>query len=216
MRDPRRNPVPARYRYPRKADQGASGSRRRWTVIGAGVLALVVVATGAAFFVFGDDSPPIDEADRAAVESFTRAVLDVEARRKVVATEFEGVGTDIRTTEFAIVFRTLESVITKQQELAEEIRSLDSPSNVTALAHTLLTDAYEQELEGYRQLNEVAGQAQAVFPDSTARRLRRLDGYAAAVSRLDKAERSRARAYEELAELLDRVGMSQDEVRWED
>ena len=177
------------------------------------MLALVIVAAGTVFLAFSEEPPPIDPAERAAVESFTRDVLEVEARRQVVATEFEGVGTDIRTTEFAIVFRTLESVIPKQEELAEEMRSLDSPGNITALAQTLLIDAYEQELEGYKELNKVAGQAQAVFPDSTARRLRRLDGYASAVGRLEKAENSRVRAWEELDELLKRVGMSLEEVR---
>ena len=213
MRDPRRNPVPARYRYPRRSDREAGGNRRRWIAVGAGVLALVIVAAGTVFLAFSEEPPPIDPAERAAVESFTRDVLEVEARRQVVATEFEGVGTDIRTTEFAIVFRTLESVIPKQEELAEEMRSLDSPGNITALAQTLLIDAYEQELEGYKELNKVAGQAQAVFPDSTARRLRRLDGYASAVGRLEKAENSRVRAWEELDELLKRVGMSLEEVR---
>ena len=182
-------------------------------MIGAGVLALVIVAAGAAFFVFSEDSPPIDPAERAAVESFTRDVLEVEARRKVVATEFEGVGRDIRTTEFGTVFRTLESVIRKQIVLAEEVETLKSPGNITALAHTLLVDAYEQELEGYKQLNRVAGQAQATFPDSTARRLRRFDGYEAAVSRLNSADSSRVRAFEELDEVLKRVGMSLEEVR---
>ena len=182
-------------------------------MIGAGVLALVIVAAGVAFFEFGDDSPPIDEAERTAVESFTRAVLDMEGKREGVATQFEGVGRDIRTTEFAVVFRTLESVIPKQEQLAQEIRSLDSPGNITALAHTLLVDAYEQELEGYKQLNRVAGQAQATFPDSTARRLRRFDGYSAAVSRLNSADSSRVRAFEELDEVLKRVGMSLEEVR---
>ncbi len=213
MRDPRRNPVPARYRYPRKADREAGRSRRRWIAVGAGVLALVIVAAGAAFLVFREESPPIDPAERAAAESFTRAVLEVEARRKVVAAEFDGVGTDIRTTEFAVVFRTLESVIRKQIVLAEEVESLDSPSNLTALAHTLFIDAYEKELEGYKMLNRVAGQAQATFPDSTARRLRRLDGYGAAVSLLESAESSRVRAFEELDEVLGRVGMSLEEVR---
>ena len=213
MRDPRRNPVPARYRYPRKADREAGGTRRRWIAVGAGVLALVIVAAGAAFLVFREESPPIDPAERAAAESFTRAVLEVEARRKVVAAEFDGVGTDIRTTEFAVVFRTLESVIRKQIVLAEEVETLDSPSNLTALAHTLFIDAYEKELEGYQMLNRVAGQAQATFPDSTARRLRRLDGYEAAVSLLESAESSRVRAFEELDEVLGRVGMSLEEVR---
>ena len=135
------------------------------------------------------------------------------SRARVVATEFDGVGRDIRTTEFSIVFSTLESVIPKQEGLAQEVRGIDSPSNLTALAQTLFTDAYELELEGYRMLNRVAGQAQANYPESTARRLRRLDGYAAAVNRLDKAERSRARAFEELEELLGRVGTSLEEVR---
>ena len=213
MRDPRRNPVPARYRYPRKAEREEGGNRRRWVGIGVGVVAVGIVMAAGAFLMLRDGSPPIDPAERAAVESFTQTVLHVEARREVVAAEFEGIGTDIRTTEYAVVFRTLESVIPKQEQLAEEIRSLDSPSNVTALAHTLLTEAYEQELEGYKELNRVAGQAQAVFPDSTARRLRRFDGYHAAVNRLEKAERSRERAYQELEELLGRVGMSPEVVR---
>ena len=182
-------------------------------MIGAGVLALVIVVGVGAFFMLRESSPPIDEAERTAVESFTRAVLDMEGKREGVATQFEGVGRDIRTTEFAVVFRTLESVIPKQEQLAQEIRSLDSPGNITALAHTLLVDAYEQELEGYKQLNRVAGQAQATFPDSTARRLRRLDGYSAAVSRLNSADSSRVRAFEELDDVLKRVGMSLEEVR---
>ena len=213
MRDPRRNPVPARYRYPRRADPGAVAKRRRWIAIAAGAVAVVIVAAVGAFFVLRDSAPPIDPAERSAVVSFTRGVLEVEARRQVVATEFDGVGRDIRTTEFSIVFSTLDSVIPKQEGLAQEVRGIDSPSNLTALAQTLCADAYELELEGYRMLNRVAGQAQANYPESTARRLRRLDGYAAAVNRLDKAERSRARAFEELEELLGRVGTSLEEVR---
>ena len=175
--------------------------------------ALVVVLASAAFFLLRDGSPPIDPAERAAVESFTRDVLKVEARRQVVVAEFDGVGRDIRTTEYGVVFRTLEGVIRKQIVLVEEVEVLDSPSNVTALAHTLLLESYELELEGYKELNKVAGQAQNVFPDSTARRLRRLDGYGVVVSRLDRAERSRVRAFEELDEVLGRVGMSLEEVR---
>ena len=213
MRDPRRNPVPAKYRYPRKAEREEGGNRRRWVAIGAGVVALVVVVAVGAFFMLREDSPPIDPAERAAVVSFTRDVLEAEGRRQAVAAEFEGVGTDIRTTEYAVVFRTLGSVIPKQEQLVEEMESLSSPSNITALAHTLLIDAYGQELDGYKELNKVAGQAQAVFPDSTARRLRRLDGYGSAVGRLERAERSRARAFEELDEVLGRVGMSLEEVR---
>lgn len=216
MRDPRRNPVPARYRYPRKAEREEGRNRRRWAVIGAGVGALVVVAAVGAFFMLRDGSPPVDPAERAAVVSFTRDVLEAEGRRQVVAAEFEGVGRDIRTTEYGVLFRTLESVIRKQIVLVEEVETLDSPGNITALAHTLLIDAYESELEGYKELNKVAGQAQAVFPDSTARRLRRLDGYGSAVGRLESAERSRARALEELDEVLGRVGMSLEEVRERD
>lgn len=215
MRDPRRNPVPARYRYPRKAEREEGRSRRRWVVIGAGVVALVIVVAVGAFLMLRDGSPPIDPAERAAVKSFARDVLEVESRRQVVAAEFDGVGRDIRTTEYGVVFRTLEGVIRKQIVLVEEVEVLDSPSNITALAHTLFLDAYEQELEGYKELNKVAGQAQAVFPDSTARRLRRLDGYGSAVGRLESAERSRARAFEELDEVLGRVGMSLEEVRLE-
>lgn len=172
-----------------------------------------MVAVAGVFFVLRDSAPPVDPAERSAVVSFTQGVLEVEARRQAVATEFDGVGRDIRTTEFAIVFSTLESVIPKQEGLAQEVRGMDSPSNLTALAQTLFTDAYEQELEGYRILNRVAGQAQATYPESTARRLRRLDGYAAAVNRLDRAERSRERAFRELEELLGRVGTSLEEVR---
>lgn len=177
------------------------------------MLALVVVAASAGFLVLRDDSPPVDEAERAAVESFAQDVLEVEFRREGVVAEFERVGADIRTTEYTEVFSTLESVIPKQEQLAQEIRSLNSPSNVTALAHTLLTEAYEKELEGYRLLNVVAGRTQAVFPESTARRLRRFDNYRVAVNRLNNAERSRDRAYEELEEVLARVGMSLEEVR---
>lgn len=212
MRDPRRNPVPARYRYPRKEEREEGRSRRR-VVIGAGAVALVIVVAVGAFLMLRDASPPIDPAERAAVESFTRDVLQVDARREAVVAEFNGVGRDIRTTEYGVVFRTLESVIPKQEQLVEEMESLDSPGNITALAHTLLIDAYGQELEGYKELNKVAGQALAVFPDSTARRLRRLDGYGSAVGRLESAERSRARAWEELDEVLGRVGTSLEEVR---
>ena len=213
MRDPRRNPVPARYRYPRKAEREAARSRRRWAVIGAGILALVIVAAGGAFFVLRGGSPPIDPAERAAVVAFTEDVLDVEAMRESVLVEFGQVGIDIRTTEFSVVFRTLESVIAKQEQLAGEMRSIDSPSNVTALAHTLFIDSYERELEGYELLNKVAGQAQSIFPDSTPRRLRRLDGYGNATAKIQAANRSRERAYEELQELLGRVGMTLEEVR---
>ena len=158
-----------------------------------------------------ESSPPIDPAERAAVESFTRHVIDVEIKREGVLNVFGQIGIDIRTTDFAIVFSTMESVIPEQERLAMEMRSIDSPSNVTALAHTLFIDSYERELEGYKQLNKVAGQAQAVFPDSTARRLRRLDGYYSATAKIRAANRSRERAYEELRELLGRVGMTLEE-----
>lgn len=178
---------------------------------GAGALTLVIVAFGVSFLML-NPSPPVGEDERDAVESFTRAVLDVEAERDAVATEFERIGAGIRTTEFAEVFRTLESVIPRQEQLTQEIRFLNSPGNTTALAHTLFADAYEQELSGYRLLNRVASQAQATFPNSTARRLRRMDGYVAALGHLSQAEHSRARAYEELAEVLARVGLSLEEV----
>lgn len=212
MRDPRRNPVPARYRYPRKPGREAGRNRRRWVVIGAGILALVVVVAVGAFFVLREGSPPIDEGERAAVVAFTEDVLDVEVKREGVLAEFGQVGIDIRTTEFSVVFRTLESVIAKQEQLAGEIGSIDSPSNVTALAHTLFIDSYERELEGYELLNKVAGQAQAIFPDSTPRRLRRLDGYGNATSKIQAANRSRERAYEELQELLGRVGLTFEDL----
>ena len=212
MRDPRRNPVPARYRYPRKADREAGRNRRRWIAVGAGALTLVVVAAVGAILLIRGDPSPIDEAERAAVVAFTGEVLAVEGMREGVLVEFGQVGIDIRTTEFAVVFRTLESVMAKQELLAGEIRSIDSPSNVTALAHTLFIDSYERELEGYELLNKVAGQAQAVFPASTARRLRRLDGYATATAKIRAANRSRKRAYEELQELLGRVGMTFEDL----
>ncbi len=180
-------------------------------IIAAGALVLVGAATGAGFF-FLNSSPPVDEAERVAVESFTKAVLNVEQGREAVSVEFQAIGTEINTTEFDEVFQTLDSVIRQQEELAQEMQSLDSPSNVTALAHTLLADAYEAELEGYRMLLSAAELAQSAFPGGTARRIRRIDGYDIAVSRLSNAERSRLRAYEELAELLDRVGLSLEEV----
>ena len=213
MRDPRRNPVPARYRYPRKAGPGVAGKRRRWIAIGAGALALAVAAAVGAFLMLRESSPPIDPAERDAAVSFTRALIDVEGKREGVLVEFGQVGIDIRTTEYAIVFRTLQSVIPMQERLAEEIRAIESPSNVTALAHTLFIDSYERELEGYKLLNEVAGQAQATFPGSTARRLRRFDGYDSATAKIRTANRSRERAYEELEDLLGRVGMTLEEVR---
>ena len=169
MRDPRRNPVPARYRYPRKAEREAGGSRRRWAVTGAGVAALAVVVAVGALLMLRDGSPPIDEGERAAVVAFTEDILDVEGMRESVLVEFGQVGIDIRTTEFSVVFRTLQSVIAKQEQLAGEMRSIDSPSNVTALAHTLFIDSYERELEGYELLNRVAGQAQNEYT-RTARR----------------------------------------------
>ena len=175
------------------------------------VLALAIAATGAGFF-FLNSSPPVDETQRAAVKSFTTAVLNVERGREVVAVEFRTIGTEINTTEFEEVFETLDSMIRQQEELAQEMQSLKSSSNMTALAHTLLADAYEGELEGYRMLLSVAQQAQSAFPGGTARRTRRMDGYDAAVSRLSNAERSRVRAYEELDDLLNRVGLTLEEV----
>ena len=146
-------------------------------MIGAGILALVIVVAVGAFFMLRGGSPPIDEGERAAVVAFTEDVLDVEVKREGVLAEFGQVGIDIRTTEFSVVFRTLESVIAKQEQLAGEIGSIDSLSNVTALAHTLFMDSYERELEGYELLNKVAGQAQNDIPgqygttSSTPRRL---------------------------------------------
>ena len=55
------------------------------------------------------------------------------------------------------MFRILESVIPKQEHLAEEVESLESPSNVTALAQTLFIDAYEKELEGYKHAEQGRG-----------------------------------------------------------
>ena len=213
MRDPRRNPVPARYRYPRRADPGATGKRRRLIAIGSGAAAVVIVVAVGALFLLRGDSTPINEGERAAVVAFTQDVLDIEGMRESVLVEFGEVGIDIRTTEFSVVFRTLASVIAKQEHLAGEMRSIDSPSNVTALAHTLFIDSYERELEGYELLNKVAGQAQSIYPDSTARRLRRLDGYDNATAKIHAANRSRERAYEELQDILGRVGMTFDDLR---
>lgn len=176
------------------------------------MLVVLAAAIGGGFF-FLSGSPPVDEAARAAVESFTRAVLSVESGREVVSDEFQNVGTKINTTDFDEVFQTLESVIRQQEELTQKVEAVDSPTNTTALAHTLLVDAYTSELEGYRMLAAAAGQAQTAFPRGTARRIRRTDGYTAAVSRLSQADHSRTRAYEELQELLDRVGLTFEEVR---
>lgn|GEM_PF-2579884 len=211
MRDPRRNPVPAKYRYPRKPEQAAGRRRRLLVIVAAAVLILIIAGSGVGFF-FLSSSTPVDATQRAAVESFTIAILNVEGGRESVAVEFQRVGTEINTTEFAEVFKTLDSVIRQQEELAQEMQSLDSSSNVTALAHTLLADAYEGELEGYRMLLSVAQQAQSQFPTGTARRTRRTDGYDAAVSRLSSAERSRVRAFEELEDLLKRVELTLEEV----
>lgn len=175
------------------------------------MLVALAAAIGGGFF-FLSSSPPIDQAERAAVELFTRAILSVESGREVVSNEFQGVGPEINTTEFDEVFQTLESVIRQQEELAQEVEAVSSTTNSTALAHTLLVDAYTSELEGYKMLVAVAGQARAAFPGGTARRIRRMDGYSAAVSRLSQADHSRTRAYEELDELLGRVGLSLEEV----
>ena len=211
MRDPRRNPVPTRYRYPRKPEQASGRRRRLLVIVAAAALILIITGSGAGFFFFSN-STPIDATQQTAVESFTTAVLNVERGREAVAVEFQTIGTEINTTEFEEVFEILDSVIRQQEELAQEIQSLDSSSNVTALAHTLLADAYEGELEGYRMLLSVAQQAQSQFPTGTARRTRRTDGYDAAVSRLSSAERSRVRAFEELEDLLKRVELTLEEV----
>ena len=87
-------------------------------MIGAGVVALVVVVAAGAFLLLRGDSSPIDPAERAAVVSFTEDVLDIEGMREGVLVEFGQVGIDIRTTDFSVVFRTLESVIAKQERLA--------------------------------------------------------------------------------------------------
>lgn len=213
MRDPRRNPVPARYRYPRRSAGG--GARRRvrlWAALAGGAIVLAVVAAGVFVWVLGG-SPEVDDGERAAAELFARAVLEVEQRRATVVAEFEEVGVEMRTTEFEAVYGVLDSVILQQERLILDVQSIDSPSNATALAHTLLEDSYEDELEGYRLLRVVVGLAEAVFPGGTPRRARRMDGYQAAVSRLTRAEYSRGRAYEELEEVLARVGLSLEEVR---
>lgn len=173
---------------------------------------LAVGAVG--FFVWTlGGSPEVDAEERAAAESFARSVLEVERRRASVAAEFEQVGVEMRTTEFEAAYGVLDSVISQQERLILDVQSIDSRSNATALAHTLLEDSYEDELEGYRLLRVVVGLAEAVFPGGTPRRARRLDGYQAAVSRLTRAEYSRGRAYEELEDLLSRVGLSLEEVR---
>lgn len=213
MRDPRRNPVPARYRYPRRSAGG--GARRRvrlWAALAGGAIVLAVGAAGVFVWMFGG-SPEVDDGERAAAESFARAVLEVEQRRASVVAEFEVVGVEMRTTEFEAVYGVLDSVIPQQERLILDVQSIDSLSNATALAHTLLEDSYEDELEGYRLLRVVVGLAEAVFPGGTPRRARRMDGYQAAVSRLTRAEYSRGRAYEELEEVLARVGLSLEEVR---
>lgn len=213
MRDPRRNPVPARYRYSQKsASVGARSRVRLWAALAGGAAVLAVGAVGVFVWMLGG-SPEVDAEERAAVESFARSVLEMERRRASVAAEFEQVGVEMRTTEFEAVYGVLDSVIPQQEQLILDVQSIDSPSNATALAHTLLEDSYEDELEGYRLLRVVVGLAEAVFPGGTPRRARRMDGYQAAVSRLTRAEYSRGRAYEELEDLLARVGLSLEEVR---
>lgn len=215
MRDHRRNPVPGRYRYPQRPPPAAARSRGRgrlWVALAAG---LAVLAVGAAVVVVWAlrDSPEVDAGERAAIESFARAVLDVEQRRASTVSEFEQVGVEIQTTEFEVVYGVLDSVILQQERLILEVQSIDSSSTATALAHTLLEDSYEDELEGYRLLRVVVGLAEVVFPGGTARRARRMDGYQSAVGRLTRAEYSRGRAYEELEEVLARVGLSLEDVR---
>ena len=213
MRDPRRNPVPARYRYSqRSASVGARSRVRLWAVLAGGAAVLAVGAVGVFIWTLGG-SPEVDADERAAAESFARSVLEMERRRASVVAEFEQVGVEMRTTEFEAVYGVLDSVILQQERLILDVQSIDSPSNATALAHTLLEDSYEDELEGYRLLRVVVGLAEAVFPGGTPRRARRMDGYQAAVSRLTRAEYSRGRAYEELEDLLARVGLSLEEVR---
>lgn len=213
MRDPRRNPVPARYRYSqRSASVGARSRVRLWAALVGGVAVLAVGAVGVFVWTLGG-SPEVDAEERAAAESFARSVLEMERRRAAVAAEFEQVGVEMRTTEFEAVYGVLDSVIPQQEQLILDVQSIDSPSNATALAHTLLEDSYEDELDGYRLLRVVVGLAEAVFPGGTPRRARRMDGYQAAVSRLTRAEYSRGRAYEELEDLLARVGLSLEEVR---
>ena len=173
---------------------------------------LAVGAVGVFVWMLGG-SPEVDAEERAAAESFARSVLEVERRRASVAAEFEQVGVEMRTTEFEAVYGVLDRVISQQERLILDVQSIDSRSNATALAHTLLEDSYEDELDGYRLLRVVVGLAEAVFPGGTPRRARRLDGYQAAVSRLTRAEYSRGRAYEELEDLLSRVGLSLEEVR---
>ena len=213
MRDPRRNPVPARYRYSQgSAAVGARSRVRLWAALAGGAAVLAVGAVGVFVWTLGG-SPEVDAEERAAAESFARSVLEVERRRASVAAEFEEVGVEMRTTEFEAVYGVLDRVISQQERLILDVQSIDSSSNATALAHTLLEDSYEDELDGYRLLRVVVGLAEAVFPGGTPRRARRLDGYQAAVSRLTRAEYSRGRAYEELEELLSRVGLSLEEVR---
>lgn len=213
MRDHRRNPVPGRYRYPRRpAAAGARSRGRLWVALAAGAAALAVVAAAVVVWALRS-SPEVDAGERAAIESFARAVLDVEQRRSSTVAEFEQVGAEIQTTEFEVVYGVLDSVISQQERLILEVQSIDSPSTATALAHTLLEDSYEDELEGYRLLRVVVGLAEVVFPGGTARRARRMDGYQSAVGRLTRAEYSRGRAYEELEEVLARVGLSLDDVR---
>ncbi len=122
MRDPRRNPVPAKYRYPRKPEQAAGRRRRLLVIVAAAVLILIIAGSGVGFF-FLSSSTPVDATQRAAVESFTIAILNVEGGRESVAVEFQRVGTEINTTEFAEVFKTLDSVIRQQEELAQEMQS---------------------------------------------------------------------------------------------
>lgn len=146
-----------------------------WVALAAGA---AVVAVGAAVVVVWAlrDSPEVDAGERAAIESFARAVLDVEQRRAATVSEFEHVGVEIQTTEFEVVYGVLDSVILQQERLILEVQSIDSSSTATALAHTLLEDSYEDELEGYRLLRVVVGLAEVVFPGGTARRARRMMG----------------------------------------
>jgi hypothetical protein len=146
----------------------------------------------------------LDETERAAVELFSRELRDLEPIREAITAEFQVVWTEIDAREFDVTATalesfasTLESVIRQQEELVQELESLDLSDRVTEKAQMLLEFVYTEELRAYRELLYAAGQPQMsnVIADIPRRNLRNAESYSARVD-------------EELYKLLDRLRLT--------
>ena len=209
-------PGPGGRRYPAKPPSAAAKSRRTLYAIIGGVVGVVALAAAAAFvFVFDDeDGPVLTATEQTQVREFSGRLLALEAEREAIAEDYEDMATNISFKQVSDVYQQVEPLAPRQRELADRMRGLSTPNTRLAIAHTLFIDAYEAEADAYDQLLSTFGQTTiGAMTVRFAENLGHTPGYLAATRKIERAEESRQKAYEELDRLLRAIGLSVEELR---